>query len=76
VSEVDSQLSLIEALRSAVQAAQRRSSALKRAILERAFRGELVRQDPADEAPSVLLERIRADRAAEPQPKRLKRVTA
>ncbi len=35
-------------------------------ILERAFRGELVPQDPADEPASALFERIRADRATAP----------
>ena len=52
VTHIDQQLSLIDSLR--------------RAILERAFRGELVPQDPADEPASVLLERIRAARAAAP----------
>ncbi|MFO0624066.1 MAG: restriction endonuclease subunit S [Polyangiales bacterium] len=44
--------------------------ALERAILTRAFRGELVPQDPADEPASVLLERIRAERAAAPVKKK------
>ncbi len=35
---------------------------LDRSILAKAFRGELVEQDPNDEPASVLLERIRADR--------------
>jgi type I restriction enzyme S subunit len=35
---------------------------LDQAILAKAFRGELVEQDPADEPASALLERIRADR--------------
>jgi type I restriction enzyme S subunit len=35
-----------------------------RAILSKAFRGELVPQDPSDEPASVLLERIRAEREA------------
>jgi len=65
VEKVQQQLSLIDALRAAVESAQKRSAALRRAILERAFRGELVPQDPADEPASVLLERIRAERAAE-----------
>lgn len=39
---------------------------LEAAILARAFRGELVPQDPADEPASVLLDRIRAQRAAAP----------
>lgn len=36
---------------------------LERAVLAKAFRGELVPQDPDDEPASVLLERIRAARA-------------
>ncbi|MGO6830251.1 restriction endonuclease subunit S [Rhizobium ruizarguesonis] len=43
---------------------------LDRAVLAKAFRGELVPQDPADEPASVLLERIRADREAAPKAKR------
>ena len=62
VARVEEQLSAIDALRAAIERAQRRSASLRRAILERAFRGELVPQDPSDEPASVLLERIRADR--------------
>ncbi|SEH15741.1 type I restriction enzyme, S subunit [Sphingopyxis sp. YR583] len=43
---------------------------LEAAILAKAFRGELVPQDPDDEPASVLLDRIRAERAAAPKPKR------
>ncbi|MET3436069.1 restriction endonuclease subunit S [Sphingomonas sp. 1185] len=43
---------------------------LEAAILAKAFRGELVPQDPNDEPVSVLLDRIRAERAAAPKPKR------
>jgi type I restriction enzyme S subunit len=43
---------------------------LDEAVLAKAFRGELVPQDPNDEPASVLLERIRAERAAAPKPKR------
>jgi type I restriction enzyme S subunit len=66
VAEIEQQLSQIDALRAAVKSAQRRSASLRRAILERAFRGELVPQDPHDEPASVLVERIRAERAAAP----------
>jgi type I restriction enzyme S subunit len=70
IAEIEQQLSLIDNLRAAVEAAQKRSAALRRAILERAFRGELVPQDPDDEPASVLLERIRAERAAASKPTR------
>jgi len=63
VAEVEQRLSQIDALRAAIEAAQRRSAALRRSILERAFRGELVPQDPSDEPASALLERIAAERA-------------
>lgn len=43
---------------------------LEAAILAKAFRGELVPQDPNDEPASVLLDRIRAERAAAPKPRR------
>ena len=46
------------------------------AILARAFRGELVPQDPEDEPAKVLLDRIRAKRAAAPKPNRGRRKKA
>lgn len=49
---------------------------LESAILARAFRGELVPQDPNDEPTSVLLDRIRAERAAAPKAKRGRRAKA
>lgn len=48
---------------------------LEASILAKAFRGELVPQDPNDEPASALLERIRAQRAAAAKPKRGRRVT-
>ena len=70
VARVEEQLSAIDALRAAIERAQRRSASLRRAVLERAFRGELVPQDPSDEPASVLLERIRAERTAAASSKR------
>lgn len=46
-------------------AADRLLPKLDAAILAKAFRGELVPQDPNDEPASVLLERIKAERTAE-----------
>lgn len=43
---------------------------LNTAILAKAFRGELVPQDPNDEPASAMLDRIRAERAAAPKVKR------
>lgn len=54
-----------------------RLSTLDQSILAKAFRGELVPQDPTDEPASALLDRIRARRAAEGSaPKRGRRKTA
>ena len=64
VAEIEERLGAIDALRAAIERAQRRGAALRRSVLERAFRGELVPQDPSDEPASVLLDRIRAERAA------------
>ena len=62
VAEVEARLSVIDAMRASIERAQRRSAALRAAILELAFRGELVPQDPSDEPASILLDRIRAER--------------
>ena len=57
-------LGAIDVLRAAIERTQRRGVALRRSVLERAFRGELFPQDPSDEPASVLLDRIRAEREA------------
>ena len=64
VAEIEERLGAIDALRAAIERAQRKGAALRRLILERAFRGELVPQDPSDEPASALLDRIRAEREA------------
>ena len=54
------------------QNALKKVEELKTLILDQAFRGELVPQDPNDEPASVLLERIRAEQLAQPpRPKRI-----
>ena len=52
-----------EVAQSALQNAERRRR-FRQSILKWAFEGKLVDQDPNDEAASVLLERIRSERAA------------
>ncbi len=48
----------------AVEFALKQSAAQRQNILKAAFSGQLVPQDPSDEPAAVLLERIRAERAA------------
>jgi len=69
VAEIERELSILDATAAAIDATVKRSAALRRAILDRAFRGTLVPQDPSDEPASVLLEQIVQKRAAD-QPKR------
>lgn len=63
IAEVDRLISLIDEAESAAEIGLARATALRQSILARAFRGELVPQDPNDEPAEVLLERIRAERA-------------
>ncbi len=56
--------------------ADQKGSSLRRAILNRAFTGNLVPQDPTDEPASALLARIQAERAAQPKAKRTRRTPA
>lgn len=64
VQQVGRALSLLSEHRSAHRLASRDFQSLESSILAKAFRGELVEQDPDDEPASVLLDRIRAARAA------------
>jgi type I restriction enzyme S subunit len=59
--------SLADSIEAAVEVARRRVESLDQAILARAFRGELVPQNPNDEPASLLLERIRAQREEQPR---------
>ncbi len=76
VDEVERQFSFVDACERAVDVGLARSAALRRSVLKAAFEGRLVQQDPTDEPASALLERIRAERSAQPVPKRPKRQTA
>lgn len=63
-----------EQVEAKVVLAKSRVDHLAQSILAKAFRGELVPQDPNDEPASVLLERINAQRVATPKAKRGRRV--
>ena len=76
VAEVERQFSFIEACERAIDVGLARSAGLRRSVLKAAFEGKLVPQDPSDEPASVLLERIRAERAAAPKAARHSRRTA
>jgi len=59
----------------AIQISLKQSTAQRQNILRAAFSGQLVPQDPNDEPASVLLERIRAERAAQQTAKAPKKRT-
>ena len=63
-AEVDRRLSVVRQAEAAVEANLKRAERLRQAVLKRAFEGRLVPQDPDDEPASVLLERIRTEKAA------------
>ncbi len=70
-------LATADALEKRYTAAQRQVEALTPALLAKAFRGELVPQDPDDEPAAVLLERIQAERnTGEAKPRRGRRARA
>ena len=76
VSEVDRQVSFLNACEQGIDGGLACAAALRRSVLKAAFEGKLVPQDPSDEPASVLLERIRAERAAAPKAARRSRRTA
>ena len=62
VRRIDTAFTWIDRLAAEATSARKLIDHLDQAILAKAFRGELVPQDPNDEPASVLLERIRAER--------------
>jgi len=63
VRRVEALFTLADQLEAHYRSAKAHVDRLTQSILAKAFRGELVPQDPADKPASVLLERIRAARA-------------
>ncbi|TXH84136.1 restriction endonuclease subunit S [Thauera aminoaromatica] len=60
-------LSNLEQLENTIATSLQQAEALRQSILKKAFSGQLVPQHPDDEPASVLLARIRAERAAQPK---------
>lgn len=58
VARIEELFALADAIEAAVEAARQRADRLDQSILTRAFRGELVPQDPNDEPASNLLDRL------------------
>lgn len=73
VLRCDEMLSGVDAMDREAVRTLKRADSLRRAILNRAFTGNLVPQDPTDEPASALLARIQAERAAQPKAKRARR---
>ncbi|WP_330114837.1 restriction endonuclease subunit S [Pseudomonas sp. JS3066] len=73
VRRVEQLFAFADQLEAKAASAKSRIDHLTQSILAKAFRGELVPQDPNDEPASVLLERIKAQRATAPKTKRARK---
>lgn len=62
--EIERCLSVADEVESSIGTELRRVDRIRQSILKQAFTGKLVPQDPNDEPASVLLERIKAEKAA------------
>jgi type I restriction enzyme S subunit len=71
--ELDARIAACAAVEAAIESQLVRASNLRRAVLQGGFSGKLLPQDPNDEPASVLLERIRAERASSAAAKARKR---
>lgn len=70
---VSASLEGVDALEADIDLNLQKAEALRQSILKKAFAGELVPQDPADEPAAALLARIRAEREAQPVNRRTRR---
>ena len=73
---LDARLEAARSLESEIDANLARADALRQSILQQAFSGQLVPQDPADQPASGLLDRIRAERCTGPSKRSRRRAQA
>lgn len=73
VAKIESTQEKIKSIEQCVSKAEELIGKYRESLLQKAFRGEFVPQDPNDEPASKLLERIRADRAKESDGKKKKK---
>ncbi|WP_406146197.1 restriction endonuclease subunit S [Streptomyces sp. NBC_01012] len=76
VQRCDELLSGVEAMAREMEQAGRRAETLRSALLRKAFNGNLLPQDPADEPAATLLARIAAEREAAKPARKVKRASA
>ncbi|CAM3854757.1 restriction endonuclease subunit S [Aquirufa aurantiipilula] len=74
INEIEFRLSVCDKIEESLEEGLQQAEALRQSILKKAFEGKLVPQDPNDEPASVLLEKIKADRAALQPAKTTKKV--
>ena len=72
VAEIERRLSVADEIEKTIDHSLKQAERLRQSILKRAFEGKLVSQDPNDEPASVLLERIKAEKAKREAEKKTK----
>lgn len=73
VKKLETAMSVFDRTAEQLASARAKAAALRQALLNTAFTGKLVPQDPADEPASALLDRLKAEHAIVPAPKRGRR---